>query len=214
MSEMEKPAHIITQITDGWPSSLKTAEDICQGIGISAERLIQLADSGYAPHWRIDGGDPLFRIGEVRELLSKNVLQRVNGKALPQQIIVSVAKDRIDDYRNVPEGLRQIPGLVDITGEMRRSGIYFLCDGNELLYIGQSVSVSSRISTHHHEGKFNRVIFMAWPPDDLNDVEGALIRALNPPLNGRTPTGRIMSPRSGRKDEETMRLITGNGVEA
>ena len=103
MSEMEKPAHIITQITDGWPSSLKTAEDICQGIGISAERLIQLADSGYAPHWRIDGGDPLFRIGEVREWLSKNVLQRVNGKALPQQIIVSVAKDRIDDYRNVPE---------------------------------------------------------------------------------------------------------------
>jgi hypothetical protein len=214
MSEMEKPAHIITQITDGWPSSLKTAEDICQGIGISAERLIQLADSGYAPHWRIDGGNPLFRIGEVREWLSKNVLQRVNGKALPQQIIVSVAKDRIDDYRNVPEGLRQIPGLVDITGEMRRSGIYFLCDGNELLYIGQSVSVSSRISTHHHEGKFNRVIFMAWPPDDLNDVEGALIRALNPPLNGRTPNGRIMSPGSGRKDEETMRLITGNGVEA
>jgi hypothetical protein len=214
MSEMEKPAHIITQITDGWPSSLKTAEDICQGIGISAERLIQLADSGYAPHWRIDGGNPLFRIGEVREWLSKNVLQRVNGKALPQQIIVSVAKDRIDDYRNVPEGLRQIPGLVDITGEMRRSGIYFLCDGNELLYIGQSVSVSSRISTHHHEGKFNRVIFMAWPPDDLNDVEGALIRALKPPLNGRTPNGRIMSPGSGRKDEETMRLITENGVEA
>ena len=47
---MEKPAYTITQITDGWPSSLKTAEDICQGIGISAERLIQLADSGYAPH--------------------------------------------------------------------------------------------------------------------------------------------------------------------
>ena len=205
---MEKPAYTITQITDGWPASLKTADEICQGIGISAERLIQLADSGYAPHWRIDGGAPLFRLGEVKEWLSKNVLERVNGKPLPQPFIVSVSKDRISDYRHVPEQLKQIPGLVDITNETRRSGIYFLCEDNELLYIGQSVNVASRISTHHHSGKFNRVIFMAWPPDDLDNVEGALIRTLRPPLNGKTPNGKMMAPESNKSYDEIMQLVS------
>jgi hypothetical protein len=204
---MEKPAYTITQITDGWPSSLKTAEDISQAIGISAERLIQLADSGYAPHWRIDNGLPFFRLGEIKEWLSENVVERIKGRPLPQAVIVSVTKERISDYRNVPEQLRQIPGLVDITGEARRSGIYFLCQDNELLYVGQSVSVSARISSHHHEGKFNRVIFMPWPPDDLNSVEGALIRALRPPLNGQTATGKMMGPRTNATDDTIMQLI-------
>jgi len=203
---MEKPAYIITQVTDGWPSSLKTAEEICGGLGIKPERLIQLADSGYVPHWRIDNGEPLFRLTEVKEWLSKNILDRVNGKPLPQSFIVSVNKERISDYRNVPKELQQIPGLIDITGEFRRSGIYFLCQDNDLLYVGQSVNVSSRISTHHHTGKFNRVIFMAWPPDDLDSVEGALIRVLKPPLNGRA-SGAMVAPKSKASDEEIMQLI-------
>ena len=204
---IRKPAYTITQITDGWPSALKTAEDICQGIGISAERLIQLADSGYAPHWRIDNGSPLFRLGEVKDWLSQNILTRVQGKPLPQAVIVSVTQKRISDYKNVPEELRQIPGLVDITGEARRSGIYFLCEDNELLYVGQSVSVSSRISSHHHEGKFNRVIFMPWPPDDLDSVEGALIRTLRPPLNGKSSNGKMLGPTSKTSDDVIMQLI-------
>lgn len=207
VQKMEKPAHIITQITDGWPSSLKTADEICQGLGISAERLIQLADSGYAPHWRIDNGSPLFRIGEVKDWISQNALERVKGKPLPQAFTVIVAKERISDYRNVPEQLRQIPGLIDISAEARRSGIYFLCKDNELLYVGQSVSVYARILAHHHEGKFNRVIFMPWPPDDLNSVEGALIRALRPPLNGQTVNGKMMGPTSKNSDDEIMQLI-------
>ena len=212
--EMEKPAHTITQLTDGWPSSLRTADEVCQGLGVNPERLIQLADSGYAPHWRIDNGPPLFRIGEVKDWLSQNILERINGKPLPQAVVVTVAKERINDYQNVPEQLRQIPGLFDISGEMRRSGIYFLCQDNELLYVGQSVSVSARISSHHHEGKFNRVIFMPWPPDDLNSVEGALIRALRPPLNGQTVNGKVRGPTSTRGDEETLRLIMTSKIDA
>lgn len=205
-NKMEKPAHIVTHVTDGWPSSLKPANDICNVIGIAPERLIQLADSGYVPHWRVDNGPPLFRLGEVKEWISQNILDRVMGKPLPQPFIVTVSKERISDYRNVPECLRQIPGLVDISNELRRSGIYFLCEDNELLYIGQSVNVLSRISTHHHAGKFNRVIFMAWPPDDLNSVEGALIRALKPPLNGKSDKC-LMAPKSEKSDAEIMQLI-------
>jgi|SRR6516164_2373040 hypothetical protein len=39
----------------------------------------------------------------------------------------------------------EIEGLYDITGEVSRTGIYFLCSNTLLLYTAQSVNASGRI---------------------------------------------------------------------
>lgn len=65
------------------------------------------------------------------------------------------------------------------------SGVYFLYDDDELVYIGQAYNVSRRIIEHILEGvkKFNRVRYNLVPADSLNEVEFTLIRALRPKYN-------------------------------
>jgi hypothetical protein len=77
------------------------------------------------------------------------------------------------------EGLRDATPLLEIC-----SGIYFLCQYGQLVYIGQSVQLASRISTHRAHKEFDRIFFLPWPRFDLNRIETALIKILRPPLNG------------------------------
>ena len=57
---MEKPEHEVTHVTDKWPSNLQTTEAIAEKLGMEPYRVRDLALSGYMPHYRIDGGAPLY----------------------------------------------------------------------------------------------------------------------------------------------------------
>lgn len=62
-------------------------------------------------------------------------------------------------------------------------GVYFLYDGDELVYIGTTDNLYRRIGQHIAEGKkvFNR--FEVYPTKDRMRLEGFLIRALKPKYN-------------------------------
>lgn len=78
----------------------------------------------------------------------------------------------------------------------RRCGIYILCLGDEVVYIGSSRDVEVRVETHSlgsaqvPRGKFDRAWWLPIPPKHLDHYEGALIRALRPKFNGRAPADR------------------------
>lgn len=69
--------------------------------------------------------------------------------------------------------------------ETRGPGIYFLFEDEELVYIGQSKDVQTRLSNHHvyekshHQIKFASVSF----DEDRRAIERALIVLLKPSLN-------------------------------
>lgn len=63
-------------------------------------------------------------------------------------------------------------------------GIYFLRKGREIVYIGQSVNVYSRIASHKASKDFDTVDFMPCDRSKLDDLEGFFIRLLQPKLNG------------------------------
>lgn len=64
------------------------------------------------------------------------------------------------------------------------SGVYLLYSSTgELLYVGQSKNVHARVSHHASTRKFSRVQVLAAKQEDLNDLEGLLIRLLRPPEN-------------------------------
>ena len=188
---MDRPQHQIEVLTSQWPSNLKSCEDAAGDLGISPERLRALADRGYAPHYRIDGGDPQFRISELKQWAGANLVDRTEGRDLPSPIRIVVPAPAVSDYRKVPQSLREISGLKDISGELMRSGIYFLCRDSALLYVGQSVNVAQRIVEHFRRYEFDAVFFLPWPADDLNRLEAALIRHLRPPLNGKGANGTM-----------------------
>jgi len=66
-----------------------------------------------------------------------------------------------------------------------RSGIYFLYDNDELVYIGQAFNISRRILEHLNEGvkEFNKVRYNIVQVEALNEVETTLISSLKPKYN-------------------------------
>ena len=65
------------------------------------------------------------------------------------------------------------------------SGIYFLIQDNEIIYVGQSVNIFARIATHIEQKEFDSYAYLECPPEQLNTYESLYIHTLRPKLNGR-----------------------------
>lgn len=64
------------------------------------------------------------------------------------------------------------------------SGVYFLIDGREVVYVGQSQDILSRIGTHRKQGRlFDRFAYIECAPEKMDDLEGHYIAAFAPRLN-------------------------------
>ena len=187
-----------------WPNGLRSAAEVERDLGIGSGRLTALADGGFAPHYRIDGGPPQFRISELKRWAAENLVEYVEGRDLPAPVRVIVSAKQVEDFRKVPANLREITGLCDITDEIMRTGIYFLCRHNALLYVGQSRNAANRVAEHSKRYELDSVFFLPWPADDLNRVEAALIRTLRPPLNGKTPNGGMRTSASEKAGDAVL----------
>lgn len=65
----------------------------------------------------------------------------------------------------------------------RAVGVYFLVQDKEVVYVGQSVNVYSRIS-HHRDKKFDKYAFVPCAAHMLDKLESLYIHVLRPKLNG------------------------------
>jgi hypothetical protein len=61
-------------------------------------------------------------------------------------------------------------------------GVYFLIDKDEVVYVGQSVNIYSRIGQHSYK-KFDRYAFIPCEASSLNTLESLYIHFLQPKLN-------------------------------
>lgn len=165
------PTHHVSAITSELPKNLKPLTYAAKEVGLAEQTLWELSDRLWAPHWRVDDSSPLFRIGELKDWILANALNRPNSD--------------MEDTNKRPLAIRGIVGIRDITRQIGRSGIYFLCKDDDLIYIGQSNNVHGRVSQHRREKSFTKAFYLEWPADDLDRIEGALIRELRPRLNGR-----------------------------
>lgn len=76
---------------------------------------------------------------------------------------------------------------------MKSSGVYFLLDGNEVVYVGQSVCVYSRIG-QHIDKRFDRYAFVPCAIDALDKLESLYIHCLRPKLNGKQGKNAMCAP--------------------
>ena len=74
-----------------------------------------------------------------------------------------------------------------LAGKIRPSAIYFLFKDHRMIYIGQSVNVFHRLTTHNIRHDFS--IYAPCEEADLGIVESALIRMYMPPENR---TGNVL----------------------
>lgn len=89
---------------------------------------------------------------------------------------------------------RSAPGLLDAETIVSISrvfempcGVYFLIEGDEIVYVGQSVNINQRLLGHFPNKEFSRVAILPVPPDRLEDVEREYINHLAPRYNKTVP---------------------------
>jgi excinuclease UvrABC nuclease subunit len=79
-----------------------------------------------------------------------------------------------------------------------RSGIYFLCKDNKVVYIGQSKDVTNRVNGHIGFKEFDSVTAMLVPEGLLDEVEKYWIKRIKPELNFRHAKKPKKLPRATR----------------
>lgn len=173
-----------------YPTSVKKAFDICEQLPIELQQLLALAESGYMPHYVING-ELFFKAIEVKKWLAENAMGRCEGRPLPARLTVTIPAPPAT-LHEVPKSICHLKYLQQIPNIEYQPGVYFLCLGAEVVYVGQSVSPASRLATHRRDNSkmFDRAYLIPIPETDLNDVEAMFIKALNPSQQGGIRSGR------------------------
>lgn len=162
--------------------SLKTAEEVAKVVRISAERILELSRSQVLPHFRIDGGEPLFSVPILKAYVRRHLTVTYEGAPLPLDLRPVVLKPVTESVpialTMVQERLRECPPL-DLP-----PCVYFLIDRETVLYVGQSCNLPARLMQHSQAGRvWGRALFLPVPKAELLHVEGQWIRALKPSWN-------------------------------
>ena len=163
--------------------NLYTAEGVANRFYIPVDSVKELSANGFMPHYRIRGiEEPLFELNETKEWIAANLIEHTSGEKLPAPKIV-VVRDGIDSslVGLAPTSISSIPGLMQFNPELF-SGVYFLCLKNEVVYVGQSVAIPSRVK-QHGDKEYDRIFFLRVPINQLTEVETRFITALNPIFN-------------------------------
>jgi hypothetical protein len=176
--------------------AFRTPQEAAKSLGdtISPERLVELADAGYAPHYLVDGRGPWFKITELREWFDSNAVQARGGLPMPTRLSLIVAAES----RPASDALESISRLIGLRhidpAHFLCPGVYFLCLGDEVVYVGQSINVPDRVMSHLRESRrpagktFDplRIFYLPVPESELLRVESELIGRLRPKYNGET----------------------------
>jgi hypothetical protein len=115
------------------------------------------------------------------------------GNTISAERLIELAESR--PVSDAPESISRLKGLRHIDpARFVRPGVYFLCLGDEVVYVGQSVNVPARVMAHIHESRRpagktfdpSRIFYLPVPEGELLRVESEFIGWLKPRYNGGT----------------------------
>lgn len=162
--------------------SLKTAEEVAKVVRISAERIRELSRADLLPHFRIDGGEPLFSVPILKAYVRRYLTVQCEGSPLPMDLRPVVLKPV---QTSAPVALAIVQGrLHECPSIDLPPCVYFLISGETILYVGQSCNLLARLVQHSQAGRrWERALFIPLPKSELLSVEAHWIRALKPSWN-------------------------------
>lgn len=159
---------------------------------LTDEQIIQLCIDGSCPHYIIL--NPItkeesiwFIPSELNAWFDSNYILRRDGLVTTTYTFLHFNNSLCDNNGQVPDELTRINNLYKLPIEnlTTPAGIYFLCKGKKIQYIGQAVNVGRRIIDHINDGikEFDNVYFITCHTKQLSEVEKAFIRYFQPPYN-------------------------------
>lgn len=155
-------------------------------IDLTVERILELAECGFMPCSRIDGGPPMFQRDVALAYVRDHLIQHQKARPFPTHFAVFDARTWEGRTMLIPPELALATAhLVEIPMAVYRwpSGVYFLVHDGKVVYVGQSITVLSRMLSHLKDKKFDRILFIPAPHPECVALEAAFIRHLRPPEN-------------------------------
>jgi len=159
---------------------------------VGDEGVLQLAKDGICPHYILT--NPLtkeetiwFLPSELNQWFQDNFARYDSGGFVQEYNFVHFDRELNSPKGEVPVELCKIKELYEIPIQYVNTppGIYFLCKGGKIQYIGQATNVANRVKAHVSEGvkDFDSVFFITCPVGNLNALESSLIKYFKPEAN-------------------------------
>ena len=86
--------------------------------------------------------------------------------------------------KNITPCLMKVDGIKHFAENDMPGYIYFLAKDEDVVYVGQTVNIRSRLRDHKKSKQYDKVCFIEVPQNRLIEIESAFIRAMKPSLNG------------------------------
>jgi hypothetical protein len=148
------------------PGGTWRAQIDCRG----ARRSKTLATRGAAEAWAREMEDRI-RAKQELELATANTLL---ATMVPKRMLSAIAA--------IPHSLQEV--IRAAVPARTFVGIYFLLHNGEVVYVGQSVDMLTRIARHRREGReFDAYTYLTCDKADLDRLEAAYIAAFMPWMN-------------------------------
>ena len=145
--------------------------------------ILYFAKNRYMPHHELGGSAIGYRYKEVVRWIVENATRYSDrGTNVHPAIIRFKSRVRKEAKHLIPDSLKDIVNLTPMEIGYP-SGVYFLCQDEKVVYVGQSANPSARIPHHYKDKKFNRVYLIPVPEKRLLEVEHRYIREFLPLYN-------------------------------
>lgn len=164
--------------------------DAARIIGVPAARVSEWVSAKIIPFYEMPGiSEPWFKVAELKKWAGE-FSQRHGGLDSSPRIELVVRPSEPAKFFDVPECLRHISGLRQASLLDSCCGVYFLCRQGQVVYVGQSVDVLSRVGQHRIDKTktFDTAFFVPCRQCDLNTLERELIDRLMPEYNADPAT--------------------------
>lgn len=194
-------------------AKLRTAEELrgklVESLGIAT--IHELANDGIMPHYRITNPKTqetglLFVQEEVNAWIGDNLTVYEKGYIVPEWRFFYFDRSQYPVVAEVPEELAAVADLrqLPLTDLATPPGIYFLCKGKQIRFIGRSTDITKRIIDHQKEGDidFDAVFFLQCPVHRLTALHESLVKYLKPAQNEAKSKGN--NTRLGLDDAEAI----------
>jgi hypothetical protein len=163
-------------------NSLITAEELAKKLRglMTLEDIKYYAEHNWMPHYSYGAETKAFNFKEVANWMRNN-LYKHEGKTLPINYVrlkhTPIAKNIITEP---PEEIKNESDLIEVPAGYP-PGVYFLCQDKDIVYVGQTGNLGSRLAQHLQDKIFDKVYFI--PTENCGQVEANYIRKLKPLYN-------------------------------
>lgn len=144
-----------------------------------------LAEQGIIKHYSLKGEHCDVKLYDSDEALREFQILVRRAYTGIEIIRVQCNDEKATHEDDVPLAISGIENLYKLPSDTfnPKSCVYFLCHKGEVVYVGQSVDLHSRIMAHQNDKLFDNVYYMRIHKDLMFEVEGALIAYLKPKYN-------------------------------